>query len=1471
MLSKLRKLIFWKYFSFKAKLILVLFFLLFFSFVFWINYDPALSGSLEFYSSTDYITGQEPWRIISADLNNDNNLDLITANRQPNNVSVLLANGDGTFQAKVDYNTDTSPIWVEAADLNNDNNLDLITANQTADSISVLLGNGDGTFQSSVEYPANNETASVYAGDLNHDDDLDLVVANLQSDNISVFMGNGDGTFQPKVDYVTDTKPWVAYLADLNNDGDLDAATVNESGSSISILLGNGDGTFQPKVDYNADAGSWAIEIADFNQDNNLDIITANYVGNSMSILLGNGDGTFQPKIDYATGTNPWIPGVADLNFDNYIDIIVPNLGSDNIYIYLGNGDGTFQSPIIYSTNYNPADVETADFNKDGILDFAVANQNIGSPPSNVTVYLNKILNISCNLAPSNLKVGSTVTINASLTFTPSNIWATIENEDNLINTIILNDQGGGDYSNSVSTASNYLGQNNVAVFATDSGTGETVTCNPSTGTNWRELTFQDIPWRKRNLHQAIAYDNKMYLMGGHVDDFVNDIWSSPDGQNWTQLTDSAPWAKRGNFGLIEFNGKIWLMGGNMYETVTDTNTYVYYNDIWSSTNGRDWTLENNSAPWGDRSLFDLTIFDNKLWLSGGLVKTAGPTFTYANDVWYTSDGINWTQATGAATWPVRGLHQMLAYDDGSGEKLWVIGGQSGSTSMYADVWSSADGITWAQATNTAAWGVIPGEPGRSMHQSFVYDDGTGLKMWFLGGKSHDGTREVNYNDVYNSSDGITWNLINDPGFKHQPLGSEPSSWVSWTARRTFPSIVFDNKMWVLGGYEFRVRSWNDVWYSTNGTDWTLIGDDYGGVFGPRWYAPLANFNDKLWILGGASAGTGLTNDIWSSNDGHIWTQELANNNSPGPSQWSQRLGHRAIVFDNKLWVVGGCFQGSGACLGYCVGGPNDGQQCVQGSDCGAGNICQDAILDDVWYTSDGISWTQSAAPSWLGRYAPTLNIFNDGTGDKLWLAGGYIRGKCNGGTYSGSICLTNAQCPGGSCSSYCVGGVNKGSFCTADSQCDGSVCRGVGVNNFLNDIWFSDDGINWYSGYCNGGVNDGAACDANADCDSNVCQILTADWSGRYVHATTAYNDGSGEKLWVMGGWGVTGGSPAVDRLNDVWYTADGISWTQATASAPWTPRYTHEVLTYNDKMFLFGGNQPSNFLPALWTDDVWSSTDGANWTEVTDDAEFAGRDFFDSAIFQNRMVFMGGDSNGGQNNDVWASRLDTLVFSVNSTDGPETPPSVAAPANLTCQAQSNEKIRWLFDDQADNETGFKLYDANTDRVVLDTLPSITTNLEYFDELDLSTNSQYSRYVTAFSGSGESSASNTASCYTLANTPLTPVIGEIGEEYITVILEANDGNPPNTEYAIYEINNAKYVQADGSFGETETWQTYEDWGGADGVAVVGTDSQLTMALDTSQEYGFAAKARNGDGIETDFSTGTTGTEPLPAGVSLTA
>lgn len=156
------------------------------------------NGDGAFGDSTTYPAGFGPISIAIGDFNQDGNPDLVVANASSadtgtggTTVSVFLGNGDGTFKPRASYPVGSEPTSVAVGDFNKDGKLDLIVAVfdvGEGDAVSLLLGNGDGTFQPPVEYMAGTGPDFVLAADLNHDGLLDVVAANSNSNDVSVLL-----------------------------------------------------------------------------------------------------------------------------------------------------------------------------------------------------------------------------------------------------------------------------------------------------------------------------------------------------------------------------------------------------------------------------------------------------------------------------------------------------------------------------------------------------------------------------------------------------------------------------------------------------------------------------------------------------------------------------------------------------------------------------------------------------------------------------------------------------------------------------------------------------------------------------------------------------------------------------------------------------------------------------------------------------------------------------------------------------------------------------------------------------------------------------------------------------------------------------------------------------------------------------------------------------------------------------------
>ncbi len=129
------------------------------------------------------------------------------------------------------------PQSVAVADLDGDSVPDLVTANERSDDVSVLLGNGDGSFQAAVSFAAGDLPLSVASADLDGDSVPDLVTANGISDDVSVLLGNGDGTLQPAAAFLAGDLPGSLAVADLDGDTALDLATANEISDDVTVLI----------------------------------------------------------------------------------------------------------------------------------------------------------------------------------------------------------------------------------------------------------------------------------------------------------------------------------------------------------------------------------------------------------------------------------------------------------------------------------------------------------------------------------------------------------------------------------------------------------------------------------------------------------------------------------------------------------------------------------------------------------------------------------------------------------------------------------------------------------------------------------------------------------------------------------------------------------------------------------------------------------------------------------------------------------------------------------------------------------------------------------------------------------------------------------------------------------------------------------------------------------------------------------
>ena len=304
-----------------------------------------------------------------------------------------------------------------------------------------------------------------------------------------------------------------------------------------------------------------------------------------------------------------------------------------------------------------------------------------------------------------------------------------------------------------------------------------------------------------------------------------------------------------------------------------------------------------------------------------------------------------------------------------------------------------------------------------------------------------DGTAAADGNAITNPAD--YWHNNAETKFivgaedKIFAVWNEVASSSTWSGRNAHNSVVFNNKIWVMGGYDGSVYK-NDVYSSVDGITWTQ--ETSTADWQTRGYFGLEVYNNKMWVIGGYN-GTQL-NDVWSSSDGITWTDANAT------GHWPAKTGHATAVYDNKLWVMGGT---------------------------------DTARNNDVWYSTDGTTWTNaSASGHWTARNFHAATV-HDG---KMWISGG------------------------------------------------------TSASGKEDDVWSTTDGATWTQA------------------------TASAAWSARSSHCMIT----NGNKMYVLNGFN---GS---DQIKDVWYSTDGATWTEISYTTTYSKTTETPCISYEGIVWVIG-----------------------------------------------------------------------------------------------------------------------------------------------------------------------------------------------------------------------------------------------------------------------------------------------------------
>jgi len=352
-----------------------------------------------------FATGTAPGSVEIADWNGDGKFDLVVANEQSNNVTILLGDGKGRFTQATGSPVPAGnlPNDIAIGDFNRDARLDLAIANHEEKHLTVLLGDGSGGFapapNSPVAVAVRPHTHGVATGDLNGDGMLDLVTENWGDNQVAVLAGDGKGGFQTPARFFDVGKmPYQRVrVGDVNGDGKSDVITTNLEGDDVTVLLGDGKGSLKQAVGspFHCGDSPFNFAIGDVNNDKKPDLAIVNSPSSSarsgkdgLTILIGDGTGAFKMMTGspFTTGPIPNRVAIGDVNGDGIGDIAVSSPDGNNITLFLMSNKSSIASSSTIAVGRKPKGLAIRDLNADGKADIVITNNDANT----VTVMLSK-------------------------------------------------------------------------------------------------------------------------------------------------------------------------------------------------------------------------------------------------------------------------------------------------------------------------------------------------------------------------------------------------------------------------------------------------------------------------------------------------------------------------------------------------------------------------------------------------------------------------------------------------------------------------------------------------------------------------------------------------------------------------------------------------------------------------------------------------------------------------------------------------------------------------------------------------------------------------------------------------------------------------------------------------------------------------------------------------------------------------
>jgi len=343
-----------------------------------------------------------PQSVALGDVDGDGRVDLVSANRDIDTLTVFLQVEGGGFAQPISLGNSLvtdGPYSVALGDVDGDGRVDIVSANYLSDTLTVFLQVEGGGFAEPLslgDSSLTNGPVSVALGDVDGDGRVDLVSANFLSDTLTVFLQEEGGGFAAPLslgDPTLANGPVSVALGDVDGDGRVDLVSANYLSDTLTVFLQvEGGGFAQPFSlgDSSVTNQPFSVALGDVDGDGRVDLVSANYFSDTLTVFLQDEGGGFAQPFslgDSSLTNDSRSVALGDVDGDGRVDLVSAPEGSNTLMVFLQEEGGGFAEPLSLgdsSLTGFPASVAHGDVDGDGRVDIVSANVN----SSTLTVFL---------------------------------------------------------------------------------------------------------------------------------------------------------------------------------------------------------------------------------------------------------------------------------------------------------------------------------------------------------------------------------------------------------------------------------------------------------------------------------------------------------------------------------------------------------------------------------------------------------------------------------------------------------------------------------------------------------------------------------------------------------------------------------------------------------------------------------------------------------------------------------------------------------------------------------------------------------------------------------------------------------------------------------------------------------------------------------------------------------------------------